>query len=65
MQPGSSQELGGNLQLEVVFEEELSRCSLAAQQELGGNLQVEAVSKRSYLFPLSSIYSSDRQLFKN
>jgi hypothetical protein len=30
-------------ELQAVFEEELSRCSLAAQQELGGNLQVEAV----------------------
>ncbi len=43
MQPGNSAGLGGNLQVEAAFEEELSRCSLAAQQELGGNLQVEAV----------------------
>ncbi len=28
--------------VEAVFEEELSRYSLAAQQELGGDLQVEA-----------------------
>jgi hypothetical protein len=31
------------LQVEAVFEERLSRCSLAAQQELGGNLLVMAV----------------------
>ncbi len=35
-----------NLQIEAVFEEELSRCSLAAQQELGGNLQERQFLKR-------------------